>query len=117
MRKRHLEMLSQTPETQRRRGFNKLLRAIAVMVAYVEKQSIVSLDVSDNHCSSYTLMREYETYIDWCTELKPPMEQGVAECMCATTSTVSVPATRKNFERACDVVTRLVPDAFGCLVI
>tara|TARA_Y100000389_G_C17357126_1_gene461729 strand:+ start:47 stop:919 length:873 start_codon:yes stop_codon:yes gene_type:complete len=57
----HLEIFSETPDSQRNKGYNKLLRAVAVIVACVEEQSVQSAVC--NWVSAYILLRNFAAQV------------------------------------------------------
>lgn len=56
-----IEITSDTASSQQRKGYNTLLRAVAVMISFVEGKAIRS-DVS-NAWSAYTLLKDYQTSV------------------------------------------------------
>lgn len=54
-----IEITSDTVESQQRKGYNTMLRAVAVMIAFVEDKPLRS-DIS-NAWSAYTLMKMFQT--------------------------------------------------------
>ena len=56
-----IEITSDTAPSQQRKGYNTLLRAVAVMISFVEGKAIRS-EVS-NAWSAYTLLKSYQTSV------------------------------------------------------
>lgn len=57
----NIVMTSNTVDSQQKKGYNTLLRAVGVMIAYVEHKKMHS-EVS-NAWSAYTLIKEYQTSV------------------------------------------------------
>ena len=54
-----IEITSDTVESQQKKGYNTILRSVAVMVAFVEGKSLLS--EIENAWSAYTLMKMFQT--------------------------------------------------------
>jgi hypothetical protein len=59
----YIEITSDTVPCEQRKGYNTLMRAVAVIVAFVCGKPILS--VIDNKWSAYSLLKDYQTTIVW----------------------------------------------------
>lgn len=58
-----LEIISETVPSQQRKGYNALLRSVAVLVAHVQRATLVSN--VENPLSAYTLLKTYQCTVVW----------------------------------------------------
>ena len=101
----YLEIFTNTADSQACKGYNTILSAVAVMIAFVQNMVLYSFNVNEQNLSSYTLMRSYEFL--QCSERTPrgPLSQEEA---CAAskrgTDDVGVTPTPENFRRAQEII-------------
>ena len=108
--KDYLEIFSNTVDSQTCKGYNTILRAVAVMIACIECMVLYSYNVNELNLSSYTLMRSYEFLANDERMPRGPLSQHEA---CAESKRekddVGVIPSPENFKRAQEVVmTRVV---------
>ena len=105
-KKDYLEIYSNTADSQTCKGYNTLLRAVAVMIACMQKKVLYSYNVNEQNISSYTLMRSYQFLYGDESEPRGPLPQPEA---CAQSKRgiddVGVTPTVENFRRAQRVMT------------
>tara|TARA_B100001109_G_scaffold196044_1_gene162625 strand:+ start:468 stop:1430 length:963 start_codon:yes stop_codon:yes gene_type:complete len=110
----YLEIFSNTADSQTCKGYNTILRAVAVMIACMQGMVLYSFNVNEQNLSSYTLMRSYEFL--QCNEREPrgPLTQQDA---CAASKRnvddVGVTPTQENFRRAQEIMTTRAVECAG----
>ena len=105
-----IEMLSNTPPGQRQKGYNSLMRAIAVLIACTEEESIVS--IISNEVSAYALLTRYETVVEWntsrtrsgTTTYSYPMSKANARMIMNDVATITIKPSDSNFEHAARII-------------
>ena len=106
---KYIEISSTTAPSQYKKGYNSLMRAIAVFIAYKERLSIVS-EVS-NPVSAYALLTRYETVVEWKTRKNTTtytyaLSKEQARKIMKDVSRITIHPSDSNFERAARVIVQ-----------
>ena len=111
----YIEISSDTAPRQREKGYNTLMRAIAVIIAFFYEKPLMSFVA--NPLSAYALLTKYETKVlEWTRprensprRVRPetydaPLSRDDAMKVKDQVATLSIPPSDRNFKTACSVI-------------